>query len=490
MKSNFVLFSILGICAVAAFAEGPAYKIHGQAWTDYGQIAHSTDTMVVNLNNNRLQSMGAQFTALTDFGDNLEGALGFGSYQAYHSLGNQENERNTLSIFKNFLTEARLTWYKGERTAPSLSITVGNFAYNYHPQVKNLGLYLLRGPVYPGFLISGFKDYHVDTTRAAFTGLRFHHAIGNFQHDLILTQEHDLPPTYDWSVGYVAKYQAAKTLEIGAGVNFYHLIPEVSEVTSPNRKNLPTLYQEDSVTQNSGSAYHPYQLQYIEVKAPGDTVFYTSQGTKLMGMFNLDLKQLFGIETKGEQDLELYGEAAIIGVKNYGSVYNKMSERIPVTLGFNLPTFGWLDLFSVEAEYYGAKYRADYSKLGNFGSLYVRGINPSPPTNPTPLPSPIPVSYKDYENIDSAGNWTTPGGVINIKGTGMDVQNMTTDNLKWSLYLEKRILGHIRFIGQVANDHLLPRPIRKSGNAEGGGYSEAFTTSKDWYFMFRAGYFF
>jgi len=491
MRTKSFLFPVFGFCAAWAFGETPVYKIHAQAWTEYGLIGHVTDTMVVDVNGNRPQSMGAQFTALADFGGSLEGALGFGSYQAYHSLGNQETERNTLSVFKNFITEARLTWYHGDRSAPSLSVTVGNFAYDYNSDVKNLGLYLLRGPVYPGFLTSGFKDYHVDSTRAAFTGVRLHHAMGNFQHDLILTQEHDLPPTYDWSVGYVAKYKAFNALEFGAGVNFYHLIPEVGEVTTPSRKDLPTLYAQDSLTQNSGHMYHPYELDYIEVRGPGDTVFYTHKGVKLMGMFDFDLKTLFGLSGLGDNDLKLYGEAAIIGVKNYGSVYNKISERIPVMVGFNIPTAGVLDFLSLEVEYYGAKYRADYQKLGNFGSLYVRGINPPPPTNPTSFPSPIPVSYKDFEGVDSLGNWVTRSGdTINVKGTGMDVQNMTSDNFKWSLNIQKTIAGHVRFTGQVANDHMIPRPVRNSGNSEAGGYSEALTTLKDWYFMVRLGYFF
>jgi hypothetical protein len=480
----------LGAFAIPNASETPAFRIRGQGWVESGQIVHSTDTLVMNLNGNRLQSMGAQFTSFVDLGEHLEAAIGFGAFQVYHSLGNQETERNTLSTFKNFLTEARLTYSMGEKSHPYLSATVGNFAYNYNPQVKNLGLYLLRGPVYPGFLISGFKDFHTDTTRAAFTGAHIHNRFGNFQHDLILSQEHEIAPTYDWSVGYVAKYKAFKALEFGAGANFYHLLSENKGITTPSREKSPTLFRDDIATMSSGSSYHPYDLQYIEIMPNGDTVFYTHKGIKLMGMFHIDFKPLFGIESMGEHDLELYGEAGIIGVKNYGTVYKNISERIPVMIGFNIPTFGILDYFSVELEYYGAKFRGDYSKLGTFNSLYVRGINPSSPNNPPPQPSPIPVSYKDF-GIDTLGNWVNAAGdTINVKGTGMDVQNMTTDNIKWSVYFEKTVLGHLRFIGQVANDHLQPRPVRKSGNAEAAGFSEAFTTPKDWYFMARLGYYF
>jgi hypothetical protein len=486
MRASLHLLTAIAWAARLALADAPALTIHGQGWTEVGQVGHSTDTLAFNLNGNRLQSMGAQFTASTQIGEHLEGAFGFGTSQVYHSLGNYDTERNTLSVFKNFLTEARLTYFQGDRADPFIGLTVGNFAYNYHPQVKNLGLYLLRGPVYPGFLISGFKHFHTDTTRASQTGLRLQNRLGNFRHDLILSQEHELPPTYDWSAAYIAKYRAFETLEFGGGVNFYHLLSENPGVTDPGRKGIATLYQDDSLTLSQGS-YHPYQLQYIEVMPGGDTVFYTHKGIKLMAMFNLDVKRLWGDES-GSHDWEIYGEAAVIGTKNYGSVYDRISERIPWMVGFNAPTFGLLDYLSLEVEWYGAQYRADYTKLGSFNSLYVRNVIGLP--NPTRLPSPIPVSYKDMK-IDSLGNWVNAAGdTVNIKGTGMDYQNMTRDNWKWSLYLEKNLKSHFRIIGQIANDHTVPRPVRTTGIAEAAGLGEAFSTVKDWYFMFRLGYFF
>jgi hypothetical protein len=490
MRTSIFLVSALSAFCRLDASGSPAFQLHGQGWAESGQIVHATDTLVINLNGNRLQSMGAQFTAQVELSERLEAGIGFGTQQVFHSLGNQETERNTLSTFKNFITEARLTYSVGDASAPFLNVTVGNFAYNYHPQVKNLGLYLFRGPVYPGFLVSGFKDFHTDTTRAAFSGARVHNRFGNFEQDLILNQEHEVSPTYDWSLGYVAKYKAFEAVEFGVGANFYHWLSENEGITTPSRDKSPTLFRDDLATMNSGSSYHPYELQFIEVMPGGDTVFYTHKGIKLMGMFHLDLKPLFGLQSMGDHDLELYGEAGIIGLKNYGSVYKNRSERIPMMLGFNIPTFGLLNYLSIEVEYYGAKFRSDYSKIGAFNSLYVRGINPSSPNNPLSQPSPIPVSYKDF-GIDSLGNWVNASGdTINVKGTGMDVQNMTTDDFKWSIYLEKTILGHLRFIGQVANDHTQPRPVRKSGNAEAAGFSEAFTTSKDWYFMARLGYFF
>jgi hypothetical protein len=36
----------------------------------------------------------------------------------------------------------------------------------------------------------------------------------------------------------------------------------------------------------------------------------------------------------------------------------------------------------------------------------------------------------------------------------------------------------------------VPRPARIGLINEGGGLSQIFTSTKDWYFMFRVGYFF
>jgi hypothetical protein len=485
MLRHGVIAALACVSGLIPAAAQPTLEIHGKAWAEVGRFMHVTDSLSVQVDGNRLQGMGAQFTALAGFNDHLEAAIGFGGMQVYHSLGNRQTELNTLGVFRNYITEARLTYYRGDREAPGLMFTVGNFRYTYNENVRNLGLYLLRGPVYPGFLQSGFGNIHVDETRGNIVGAHLQHAVGGFRHDLILSQERELPPTLDWSLAYVARYRRGP-LEVGGGVNFYHLLPAVDGVTNLRRDDFPSLYQNDSIVMASGN-YHPYDLRYIEVMPSGDTVFYTHQGIKVMAMFALDLKPLVGRASwMGENDLKLYGETAIIGVKDYGSVYDDILERIPVMIGFNIPTGGLLDLLALEVEWYGAKYRADYTKLGIHNSLYNRGVNPAIPNNQPPLPSPIPTSYADY-GISPEG-YTSDS--TNVRGTAFDVQNMTSDDWKWSLLAEKTVANHVRFTAQVANDHFVPRPVRSVGIAEEGGMAEAFTRPRDWYFMFRVGYFF
>jgi len=98
---------------------------------------------------------------------------------------------------------------------------------------------------------------------------------------------------------------------------------------------------------------------------------------------------------------------------------------------------------------------------------------------------------REFATLDADGNLVTQSGdTLRVKGTGMDLQDLSRDNLKWSVNVEKVLHRHIRFTGQIANDHFIPRPARTGIVAEDGGFREAFTDPRDWYFMFRMGFFF
>lgn len=499
MTKPLNLLAALGVLALPPRGHAASLSLRSQAWTDAGRIMHATDTLQTNFNGNWEQSMGMQVNGTVDLGERLEGGFGFGMKQVYHSLGDLQQEKFTLSKFINYVSEARVTYSLGGRADPYFSATLGDFAYNYDPEVKNLGLYLFRGPVYPGFLVSGFRDFHTDTTRASFLGLHLQHAMGKFRHDLILSSERDVPPSFDWSLGYVAKYRPMDGLEFGAGVNFYHLIPDNADITTPNNRTVLGLFSKDSslyAGSASGGPVDPYQLQYMEVVSPGDTVVYTHRGTKLMAMFDLDLKKVFGLSAGfGSKDLILYGEGAVIGVKNQGTIYAHIRDRMPVMVGFNLPAMGWLDYLSVEVERYTAKYKADYSKLGYDQSLYFKNIAP-PQLLVKKQPSAIPISVQDLAGdrytITPEGDFVNiqTGQVIKVKGTALDPENLTADDWKWSVNAEKTVAGHVRFIGQIANDHFVPRPVRGGLISENAGLAQVFSSLKDWYVMGRIGYFF
>jgi len=106
-----------------------------------------------------------------------------------------------------------------------------------------------------------------------------------------------------------------------------------------------------------------------------------------------------------------------------------------------------------------------------------------------PIPSPKPVLDSDYK-IDAQGNWVSATDTIQTRGTGIARENVSTDNIKWSLFMDKNVAKHISFMAQVANDHYRPRPVSTGQIASSGGMSEAFSELSNWYFMLRIGYFF
>jgi hypothetical protein len=445
-----ILFAA-GLCVAQLLgAETIPFRIHGQAWVDAGRIMQSSDSArtgpYLNLNGTWMQSSSAQLTVMGDLGEHWEGAFGFGATRVTHALGRQDGSLTpnylAISMFKSYVTQARLTYFQGEKSAPWFALTFGTFAHNYNPDAKNLGLYLLRGPVYPGVLVGGYGDYSADTTRGNILGARAHHAAGNFSHDLLFMNERNLPPTFDWSLAYVAKYRLLDALEIGAGVNFHRLVAYNSDLTVPGRLD-PNQYDVNPTM--------------YEVSAGGDTTFYSHQGTKLMAMFSLDLKRWISPARSAPRDMRVYGEAAVIGVKDYGEAYGDITERIPVMVGFNFPTFGILDLLSLEMEWYGSPHANDLSNLGNPNSIVADWT-----VQDRSIPSPGPIATPDS----------------------------TRDNFKWSVNLEKTVRKHIVFSAQVANDHFRPRSLATGLITATGGNASSFTTPRDWYFTFRLGYFF
>ena len=90
---------------------------------------------------------------------------------------------------------------------------------------------------------------------------------------------------------------------------------------------------------------------------------------------------------------------------------------MPVTVGFNFPTFKLLDVLNGELEWFGAHYYNDASYVINKG-----------PQNAEPLPYDVQF-------------WNNGNGVKSF--------------IKWSVYAKKTLAGgHFAITGQVGRDHL------------------------------------
>jgi hypothetical protein len=434
-----------GFLAVAGAQE---LTVGGMGWVQYGRVAHSTDTAQSNYNGNSLQSTGAQLSLRIRASDKFEGAAGIGVLESHFLSGTNRGGRVPMTLTP-YIAEASFTYSLWNENDSKLRLRGGLFPYNYNPEVKNLGLYLMRGPVHPGIVLSGFETKAV-LPIANTLGFHLHHRAGAFQQDFILNSETDIYPFFDVSPIYIAHYQAGSLLRIGGGVNFYRYLSVESKLTSPD-------YFSPTGRDQAPDGPHPYRRSYVYVDTgTGDTTFISFRGVKLMADASLDPKPLLGSPgIFGAEDLKLYGEVALLGIENdraHKELYGDYLHRMPMMVGFNLPAFKMLDLLSLEVEWYGAKYRDDLWRYQTGRNYY---------------PSPLPVSNSDVLSVT-------------------DVEkNVKRDNWKWSLYAARTIQDHFKVSVQVANDHFRP------GGVVGNPSQEAIlSTPKDWYWMSKIAYFF
>ena len=99
------------------------------------------------------------------------------------------------------------------------------------------------------------------------------------------------------------------------------------------------------------------QAQFDTVTAHVDSMaennlieYYTFAGTSLMGLLSFDVQKIFPMDMLSEGDLRMFIEVDLLGVKNYPIFFEDKTERMPIIMGINLPTFKVLDVLSFEYE--------------------------------------------------------------------------------------------------------------------------------------------
>jgi len=327
------------------------------------------------------------------------------------------------------------TYFLGDSESPLFEVSFGRFVEKYNPDVKNLGEYLFRSGTYPAYLINNF-----DLAFARVTGIKLSGSPYSFWHnELLLTFETDIPPYNDASLTYLSDVKVGGFLTLGAGVQFAHLISVDESKTTPEESS--NMYVEGT-----------------------DTGYYSFRGTKLMGRVSFDpislLRKLFSMDLAffGTEDCKFYSEAAVLGLESYPANdstpagvrytgqrntwgYDNIAKKIPLVLGFNIPTFKVLDVLSFEAEYFGSAYPNNY--------LNQLGVGSS-----TSLPLP-----KFNRNYD-----------------------YTKENWKWSLYAKKMFVdGKLGIVGQVARDHIRNESLVD----EGVDLEESLRSSKHLWWMVK-----
>jgi hypothetical protein len=160
-----------------------------------------------------------------------------------------------------------------------------------------------------------------------------------------------------------------------------------------------------------------------------------------MARFSIDPRALFQTDILGSEDLKLYGEGAILGVKDYPGYYEKITERMPLMAGFNFPVFKMLDELSLEVEWFGNPYPNSYRRVYEY---YV------------PLPN-------------------------DIGSNAADTAMYRNDDWKWSVYAKKTLFPGFCIIAQAARDHM--RIVTHDYMFQ--DKEEALRATKDWYYMLK-----
>jgi hypothetical protein len=348
--------------------------------------------------------------------------------------------------FSPNLNTAHGVYAFGDPAQPHWELTAGYFPLKYNPQARNLGEYLFRAGAYPGYISTGGLVI-TKSSRANLLGLRLSGELPvRVTHDLVIHSATELPPLYDFSLSYLAGYRAGGVLEVGAGIQLEHFLPVKPSYLSPRRPSNG-YFEEGARTYVGNPSYYAVRgdtaaaalvaARIADTVNPPDYSYYTFKAVKLMARASFDPKPFFASGALGGQDLRLYAEAAVLGVKDYPVYYERLAERIPFMVGFNLPAFKLLDVLAVEVERYASPYLNSYEivKLENFPIPYVGTRSQADPE---------------------------------------------TDDLKWTVYGERTVLDGLSLIGQVARDHL--RTIQYPGKIDP---SEAIRERGHWHWVAR-----
>lgn len=370
----------------------------------------------------------------------------------------------------------------------SLRVGLGLFPYKYNRDASNLGEYLFRTGPYPTYILTGGYSF-VNSASMPLQGLKARYGTGDLTVDVMLITETTMPPLYDLSLAGVVKYGILDgLLDVGAGVNFKRLIP-----IKPSRTSVRDPYHNNAYFKGPDGEYYTgnlayyrnerdfyaadtvrYAGEYQRARATYDSVsawtaanaparpdgyapnyaHYTQAGVVVVATAAVDVKklapELAASVGLGPEDLRLYGEVGLLGVKNYPVFYENRLERMPVMVGFNIPTFRLLDLLAVQYEYFASPHPDSYIE-----SIQTNGAVPA-----------FAQSNDFLLSQDAYGD------------------GLAKDDHSWSILARKTVTRGLTFSAQVARDHA--RMVSYANYAGPGLAPNAIFYASDrnnWYWM-------
>ena len=449
---------------------------NGRSAMEYGQVVSGYDKSVGNIEHVTIDrvylgtGLNAHLGAKTNFTGGIE-------VKAFNEFPRQVINGFTRRYYYYFyLTQAELTHRLLDDHGITVDIGGGYFPYKYNGNARNLGEYLFRSTAYPQTLTTEF-DFPFARLAGLYARSTFSTGINTINFDLLSTINTEWMAIGDLNLSMIASYTVASIFEIGAGIHFGSLVSADESATTP--QNDATKYWDGTDTSR----------------------YYTFRGTKAMGRFSIDPKRLFphGM-IFSDQDLIFYGEAALLGVKNYDVAvnspiwYNSPLERVPVTLGMNWPTHQLLSYCIIPAgmgyylESIQGKKATTAGICGAMGVLL--GVGSWLLDKRLSIDSRLDIIAIEAEWWGNRYPNSMQGIVQDglplpyLQGTKtVDSIPYKDDNKKWSIFGSKTIANRYRISFQAASDHM--RTFAWDWNRQ--DWEEALRGPEKWYYMLRFG---
>ena len=415
-----------------------ASKLTIKSYLDFGHIVNGSNPYGNLAKGERDISMlplnRASVTAIQDIGaDRFDISAGLSALIWWpYDGGTSSDLKQRVMTIKPMVPVARARWKFGDSTGFNGALQVGTFTYKYNPDARNLGEYLYRSGTYPGFVWSNEGWLLMNRAGSFSHGLLATANHGYFKHNLSLFMEMLYAPAGDFSPGYDFSF-TSPFFEFGGGFVLNHWLPIHPSKLRPKNDENTLVRVNDSVPDGAGGTTlitytaPKAELENLQLAHRGpDTMVHrwTSKGVKVMGRATLNLNSLLPEERRSPEDLRIFAEVALLGVENQPLFYEKRSERMPIMLGMNIPTFRLLDLLSIQVE----SYKSPYNDIDYFNA------------------SSIPI-WKTKFAQDSSKKY-----LVDANRTVIPVANHE-DDFKWSVYAKKILNKSVTLYGQAASDH-------------------------------------
>lgn len=468
-KSLPPVFLAAFLAAIPAQSEGTdGIRFKGaQAFYEFGSIMKGVELSTDTITNQWVQRFGGTFDLEASRGEHLGLYFGTGSI-FWHAVplvvGN-----SAAKVFYGdaILTKAFAQFTVGDKQAPFMTGKLGFFPVKYG-NARNLGEYLFRTGTYPDYIVTGNGYTSVNTTTTAVLGTQWSQGFSNgLSHDLFITSERQSYPLHDLSLTYLAQYKGG-FFNAGLGIQFDRLIPVKPSITTPTEEKNTWFEYQGRKYANNPEYYHLLGMgaghdgradstRWFADEALVDSLRkawvadpasrpklnkYSFQGIKPLAMMSLDFKSLFGEGIFRNDEMMLYSEAALMGWENRPIYYEKRMDRLVAMVGFNFPTFGLLDNLNVEVE--------------RNTSPFVNGYRNAREGN-------IPLPDYNYDQVN-----------------GYDPEDRHGDDIKWSVYMGRKIIDGFQIQAQAASDHLRGRRYTRVVSE-----NSLLVDKPDWYYAIK-----